>query len=154
MDTQTAALITGLGAILGVIWAWMNIRERFRDSDRKTEARFKDLEIKTGMVFEIFFEDAKAALRQRGLVRAQSPDRLSPGVARHLIQNGLGARLLAFYHDLIAKHPETTEADGTWQLYIAFKPDLGPHLMEPLGMNVSEALVAAWQFCVDGGADG
>jgi hypothetical protein len=151
--TLDPALLASLGALIGVIGGLMKIFKDLREAARLSEGRFKDLEIKTGFLWDLFREDAKVALRRAGAVVSQSPDRLSPQAARHLVQNGFGARLLAFYAELIAKTPDVTEADGTWQLYVAFKPDLGPNLMEPFAMNLSEALVAAWQFCVDGGIE-
>jgi hypothetical protein len=152
---DTVAIIAGFGALLGVIWTWMNIRDRFRNADRQSEGRFKELEFRTGMMWEIFYGDAKIALRRKEILQTNSPERLNSDATAHLVENGFGAKLAAFYRELIAKNPQVTEADGTWQLYIAFKPELKDAMMTPLAMNISEALVAAWQFCVDqrGGAE-
>jgi hypothetical protein len=159
-----AQAVVLVGLIGGAIKIYKDLREESRkreadtrtreDAARQSEGRFKTFEVRLDLLWEIFREDAKQALRRTGAVQSQSPDRLSPAAASHLIANGFGARLLAFYRDLRARQPDVTEADGTWQLYVAFKPDLRSAMMTPLDMNVSEALVAAWQFCVDGGADG
>src|SRR5688572_5941238 len=104
-----AALISLVGSaesVITVIAGALTILGRIRASaSEQAEYNFM-----TKTMWADRIEEGRREARRTGALQRRSPERLNPEVAQHFAASDFGARLRAFYGNLIAKDPAVTEA--------------------------------------------
>jgi len=134
---EALATVASVLSILGVVYSIL--RSHFV------------VEFKVNTMWRLLFESAIEGALKKGILQTHSPMRLDAKIAAYLAGSEIGASLKAFYErrGLAAKD----DASARWALYVEFRYDWEDKVCKPTGLNQTEALIAALQFCKDGQPD-